>query len=68
MDELAKLISYGVLDIGGNALGGYLTRACCEFCGKKFGSVQEARRCEVKHINEAINREAFNLKALKENS
>lgn len=63
---MAKLISYGMLDIGGNALGGYLTRACCEFCGKKFGSVQEARRCEEKHINEAI-KGAFNPKTLKEN-
>lgn len=63
---MAKLISYGMLGIGDNALGGHLTKAYCEFCGKKSGSVQEARRCEEKHINEAI-RGAFNMETLKEN-
>ena len=30
------------------------TVAECEFCGRKFGSIEEARKCETKHINDVI--------------
>ena len=54
---MAKLISYGLLSTSNNALAGNLVKAMCEFCGKKFGSVKEAKQCEEKHINELIRKE-----------
>ena len=29
----------------------------CEFCGKKFGSIEEARKCESGHIMGLIKEE-----------
>lgn len=54
---MAKLIAYGLLSTNNNALAGNLVKAMCEFCGKKFGSVKEAKQCEKKHINEFIRKE-----------
>lgn len=51
---MAKLILYGVLSVSDNTLSGTIVKACCEFCGKKFGSIEEARKCESKHLNDAL--------------
>lgn len=52
---MAHLISYGMLSTTDNSLAGNLVKAQCDFCGKKFGSIEEARKCEQKHIQDAIN-------------
>lgn len=50
---MAKLIAYGQLTID-NSLAGNLIKYQCEFCGKKFGSLEESRKCESKHIMDMI--------------
>ena len=53
---MAKFIGYAMLSANENSINeGYLVKAMCEFCGKKFGSIEEARKCETKHINDMIN-------------
>ena len=37
-----------------NALAGNLVKAQCDFCGRKFGSLEEARKCETNHLEDAI--------------
>ena len=37
--------------------GGYLAKAMCGFCGRKFGSIEEARKCETKHLNDLIRKD-----------
>ena len=54
---MAKLIAYGMLSTSSNAIAGNLVKACCEFCGKKFGSVKEAKQCEEKHITELLRKD-----------
>lgn len=52
---MAKLVKYGLLSTNKNTIDhGYLIKAMCEFCGKKFNSVEEAKKCEVKHIDNCI--------------
>lgn len=36
---------------------GHLAKAMCEFCGRKFGSIEEARKCETKHLNDVIRKD-----------
>ena len=33
-----------------NTIATTLVKAQCDFCGKKFGSIEEARRCENQHL------------------
>lgn len=40
-----------------NSLAGNLVKAQCEFCGNKFGSIEEARKCESGHIMGLIGKE-----------
>ena len=40
-----------------NSLAGNLVKAQCEFCGKKFGGIEEARKCESGHIMGLIKEE-----------
>lgn len=40
---MAKLVKYAV--VGGQSLD----KAMCEFCGRVYGSVKEARKCEQIH-------------------
>ena len=52
---MAKLIGYAMMSTNKNAIDeGHLVKAMCEFCGKKFGSIEEARKCETKHLNDVI--------------
>lgn len=52
---MAKLVGYAMMSTNKNAINnGHLVKAMCEFCGKKFGSIEEARKCETRHLNDAI--------------
>ena len=52
---MPKLINYATLNTKDNSrFSGDLVRAQCSFCGLKYGSVEDARDCEEKHIKEAI--------------
>ena len=44
-----------MLSTNNNAMAGNLVKAQCEICGRKFGSIEEARKCETGHISKAIN-------------
>ena len=61
---MAHLIEYGMLSTTINALAGCLVKARCDFCGRKFGSLEEAKKCEAGRINKLIREEV--KKALKE--
>lgn len=52
---MAHLIGYGQLPTINNATSGALVKARCDLCGKKYGSLEEAKQCESKHIEKAIN-------------
>lgn len=52
---MAHLISYGMLSTSDNSLAGNLVKAQCDFCGRKYGSIEEARKCENEHLNSIIN-------------
>lgn len=45
---MPRLIKYGVLP------SGYLVKAQCCICGAKYGSVEEAKKCEEKCLQEII--------------
>ena len=51
---MAHLIAYAQMATTDNAIAGTLVKARCDFCGKKFGSLKEARQCEARHINQEI--------------
>ena len=51
---MAHLIAYAQMSTTNNAIAGNLVKAQCDLCGKKFGSLEEAKQCENKHINRAI--------------
>ena len=51
---MPKLVSYACMSTTNNSIGGTLVKAMCEFCGKKFGSVKEAKKCESNHINDYL--------------
>lgn len=55
---MAKLVGYAMMSANKNSVDdGHLVKAMCEFCGKKFGNIEEARKCETKHINNAIRKD-----------
>lgn len=51
---MPKLVAYGMLSATSNALAGNLVKAQCYICGRKYGSVEEAKKCEVEHFNKSI--------------
>lgn len=54
---MAKLVGYAMMSANKNAIdNGLLVKAMCEFCGRKFGSVEEAKKCETKHLNDLIRK------------
>lgn len=58
---MAKLVKYAMMSANKNAINeGHLVKAMCEFCGRKFGSIEEARKCETKHLNDLIRKDLNN--------
>lgn len=51
---MAHLVAYAQLSTSANALTGNLVKAQCDFCGSKFGSLEEAKKCEAEHIRDFI--------------
>ena len=56
---MPKLVKYGIMSTEKNGLGGYLVKAQCYICGAKYGSIEEAKKCEEKCLREIIG---MNLK------
>ena len=56
---MTKLVGYAMMSANKNAIGdgGHLAKAMCEFCGRKFGSIEEAKNCENKHLNDLIRKD-----------
>ena len=55
---MAKLIGYAMMSTNKNAIDdGHLVKDMCEFCGRKFGSIEEAKKCETKHFNDLIRKD-----------
>lgn len=50
---MAKLVAYGLLGEKGT-MDGSLAKAQCEICGKKYGSIEDARKCEVNHVEKCL--------------
>lgn len=58
---MPKLVGYALMSTDKNAIdSGYLVKAMCVFCGKKFGSIEAARKCESEHINNLIRNDLMN--------
>lgn len=51
---MPHLIAYAQMSLNKNALAGNLVKAQCDFCGRKFGSLEEAKECEAKHLKDFI--------------
>lgn len=51
---MPELVTYAVQSTTTNAVTGNLVKAQCYFCGRKFGSKEEAKECEKKHIQDEI--------------
>lgn len=51
---MPELVAYAVLSTTTNAVAGNLVKAQCHFCGRKYGSIDEAKECERKHIQDEI--------------
>ena len=59
---MAKLVGYAMMSANKNAIDeGHLVKAMCGFCGRKFGSIEEAKKCETKHFNDLIRRDLKDL-------
>lgn len=55
---MAKLVGYAMMSANKNTIDeGHLIKAVCEFCGRKFGSIEEARKCETKHLQDVIRKD-----------
>lgn len=59
---MAKLVGYAMMSANKNAIDdcGHLIKAMCGFCGRKFGSIEEAEKCETKHLNDLIRKDLNN--------
>ena len=58
---MPKLIGYAMMSVNKNAINdGHLVKVMCEFCGRKFGSIEEAKKCETEHLNDLIRKELNN--------
>lgn len=51
---MPKLVAYGMLSIKDSSYVGNLTKAMCEICGAKYGSLEEAKKCEYKHFDQVF--------------
>lgn len=51
---MAHLIGYAQMSTTDNAVAGVLVKAQCDLCGKKYGSLEEAKKCEAQHIEMSI--------------
>lgn len=53
---MPELIGYIATSIAGANCtdDGHLVKAVCRFCGKKYGSLEEARKCEARCLNALI--------------
>lgn len=51
---MAHLIAYAQMSTTDNSIAGNLVKAQCDLCGKKFGSLEEAKKCEAGHIESCI--------------
>ena len=51
---MPKLVKYGMMSTEKNGLGGYLVKAQCWICGAKYGSIEEAKKCEERCLQEII--------------
>lgn len=51
---MPHLIAYAQMSTTENALAGNLVKCQCDLCGRKFGSIEEAKKCEKKHIRDFI--------------
>ena len=55
---MPKLVGYAMMSANKNAIDeGHLVKAMCGFCGRKFGSIEEVRKCETKHLNDLIRKD-----------
>lgn len=55
---MAKLVEYGLMSTTRNGKDScFLSKAMCEFCRKKYGSIEEARKCELKHLDDVLRPE-----------
>lgn len=55
---MAKSVGYAMMSANKNSIdNGHLVKAMCEFCGRKFGSIEEARKCETNHFNDVIRKD-----------
>lgn len=56
---MPKLIGYMTMPVAGanGTNDGHLVKAVCSFCGKKYGSLEEARKCETRCLNALIRPE-----------
>lgn len=59
---MAKLVGYAMMSANKNAIDddGYSVKAMCVFCGRKYGSIEEAKICESKHLNDLIRKDLNN--------
>ena len=54
---MAKSLKHSMMPIIKNSIDdGCLVNVTCGFCGRKFGSVEEAKKCESKHRNYSIRK------------
>ena len=51
---MASLVKYGMLSTTTNSMSGHLVKAQCDLCGRKYGSLEEARKCEREHFAREI--------------
>lgn len=51
---MPELVAYAVQSTTTNGVTGTLVKAQCYFCGRKYGSIDEAKECERKHIQDEI--------------
>lgn len=51
---MPELVAYAVQSTTTNEVAGTLVKAKCYFCGRKYGSIDEAKECERKHIQEEV--------------
>lgn len=51
---MAHLVAYGQMATVDNARAGNLVKAQCDLCGKKYGNLEEAKKCEARHIESCI--------------
>ena len=56
---MPKMIGYMPMSVAraNGTSDGHLVKAVCSFCGKKYGSLEEARKCETRCLNALIRQD-----------